>query len=102
MKVSGATVHLVTGELDGGPIVVQAAVPVRDDDTAETLAARILVEEHRIFPLAVRSVLERRWRLEGRRFVDRLDCEVPTDRCCLLDALITRITRMSFAVFFDH
>ena len=69
VKVSGVTVHLVTGELDGGPIVVQATVPVHDDDTAETLAARILVEEHRAYPEAVRKVLAGRWRLEGRRFV---------------------------------
>src|SRR5687767_3070156 len=69
VKVSGATVHFVTGELDGGPIVLQASVPVRDDDTVETLSARILIEEHRIYPEAVRLVLERSWRLEGRRFV---------------------------------
>ena len=69
VKISGATVHLVTGELDGGPIVLQAAVPVLDDDTVETLSARILVAEHRIYPEAVGVVLERRWRLEGRRFL---------------------------------
>ena len=69
VKVSGVTVHLVTGELDGGPIVQQAAVPVRDDDTPETLAARILVEEHRIYPEAVTTVLAGGWRLDGRRFV---------------------------------
>lgn len=69
VKVSGVTVHLVTGELDGGPIVRQTAVPVRDDDTAESLAARILVEEHRIYPEAVRAVLARGWHIEGRRFV---------------------------------
>lgn len=68
VRVSGATVHLVTGELDGGPIVLQASVPVLDDDTAETLAARILIEEHRIYPEAVRLLLEGGWRLEGRRF----------------------------------
>jgi phosphoribosylglycinamide formyltransferase-1 len=71
VKISGATVHLVTGELDGGPIVLQAAVPVLDDDTVETLSARILLEEHRIYPEAVGVVLERRWRLEGRRFLRR-------------------------------
>ena len=71
VKISGATVHLVTGELDGGPIVLQAAVPVLDDDTAETLSARILVEEHRIYPEAVGVMLERGWRLEGRRFLRR-------------------------------
>jgi phosphoribosylglycinamide formyltransferase-1 len=69
VKVSGATVHLVTEECDAGPIVLQAAVPVKDDDTPETLAARILVEEHRIYPAAVRLVLEGTWRLEGRRFL---------------------------------
>lgn len=65
---SGATVHLVTGELDGGPIVTQAVVPVLDEDTVETLAARILVEEHRIFPQAVQTILDGGWRIEGRRF----------------------------------
>jgi phosphoribosylglycinamide formyltransferase-1 len=69
VKVSGVTVHLVTGELDGGPIVVQHAVPVHDDDTPETLAARILVEEHRAYPEAVRILLSNRWKLDGRRFV---------------------------------
>ena len=69
VKVSGATVHLVTGELDGGPIVLQSCVPVRDDDTVETLSARILVEEHRLYPDAVRVVLDRGWRVVGRRFV---------------------------------
>lgn len=69
VRVSGATVHLVTAELDGGPIVLQSAVPVMDGDTVESLAARILVEEHRIYPEAIRLVLEGGWRLEGRRFV---------------------------------
>jgi phosphoribosylglycinamide formyltransferase 1 len=67
VKVTGATVHLVTGDLDGGPIVLQSAVPVLDDDTVESLSERILIEEHRIYPEAVRIVLDRRWRLEGRR-----------------------------------
>ena len=66
--VSGATVHFVTGELDGGPIVLQAAVPVLDDDTLDTLAARILDQEHRIYPEAVRMILEGGWRIDGRRF----------------------------------
>ncbi len=69
VKIAGVTVHLVTGELDGGPIVAQAAVPVQDDDTAESLAARILIEEHRIYPEAVSRVLDRGWAIEGRRFV---------------------------------
>jgi len=58
VRVSGATVHLVTVDLDAGPIVEQAAVPVRDDDTPETLAARILVEEHRIYPQAIARILD--------------------------------------------
>lgn len=69
VKVSGATVHMVTGELDGGPIVVQAPVPVKDDDTEDTLAARILIEEHRIYAEAVKIVLDGGWRLAGRRFL---------------------------------
>ena len=68
VKVSGATVHLITPELDAGPIVVQAAVPVHSDDTVDALSARILVEEHRIYPAAVRTVLDGRWQVEGRRF----------------------------------
>jgi phosphoribosylglycinamide formyltransferase 1 len=69
VKLSGATVHLVTAELDGGPIVVQATVPVRDDDTVETLSARILIEEHRIYPEAVRIMLDGGWTVQGRRFL---------------------------------
>ena len=68
VAITGATVHLVTGELDGGPIVMQSAVPVRDDDTVDMLSARILSEEHRIYPEAVRILLDGRWRVEGRRF----------------------------------
>ena len=69
VKVAGATVHLVTPELDAGPIIAQATVPVHDADTAETLAARILVEEHRLYPEAIARVLTSRWRIDGRRFV---------------------------------
>jgi len=69
VKVSGVTVHLVTTELDGGPIVVQRAVPVLAGDTAETLAARILEEEHRAYPEAVQMILNGDWRVEGRCFV---------------------------------
>ncbi len=68
VKVSGATVHLVTADLDAGPIVRQAAVPVDDDDTVDTLAARILVEEHRIYVEAIRAVLAGGWHVVGRRF----------------------------------
>jgi phosphoribosylglycinamide formyltransferase-1 len=66
-KVSGATVHLVDEGLDSGPILLQEAVPVRDDDTEETLAARILEVEHRLYPRAVRIVLDGHYRVEGRR-----------------------------------
>jgi len=69
VKLAGATVHLVTPELDGGPIVTQAHVPVRDDDSAETLSARILIEEHRIYPEAVRVLLDGGWSVQGRRFL---------------------------------
>lgn len=71
VRVSGATVHLVTGELDGGPIVLQGAVPVLAGDTPDSLAARILEVEHRIYPEAVQAILDGGWRLEGRRFVPR-------------------------------
>jgi len=71
VAVSGATVHLVTNGLDDGPIVCQAAVPVRADDTVESLASRILSEEHRIYPEAIKIVLDGGWELRGRRFVRR-------------------------------
>lgn len=60
VKIHGCTVHFVTAQLDHGPIVIQAAVPVRTDDTPDTLAARVLAQEHRIYPQAVR------WFAEGR------------------------------------
>jgi len=69
VKVSGCTVHFVDEYLDHGPIVVQTAVPVLNDDTVETLSARILTEEHRIYTEAVNIVLAGKWRLEGRRVV---------------------------------
>jgi phosphoribosylglycinamide formyltransferase-1 len=71
VKVAGATVHFVTGELDAGPIVAQGAVPVLDDDTAETLSARILEVEHRIYPEAVGAVLDGGWTIQGRRYRQR-------------------------------
>jgi len=69
VKITGATVHLVTGELDAGPIIVQASVPVLESDTVATLSARVLVEEHRLYPEAVRLVLDGGWRIDGRRFL---------------------------------
>jgi len=69
VKFSGCTVHFVDEHLDAGPIIAQATVPVRDDDTVESLSARILQEEHRIYSEAVRIVLEGRYRIEGRRVI---------------------------------
>lgn len=67
VKISGCTVHLVEEGLDSGPIVVQRAVPVREDDTPSSLAARILSEEHRAYPEALRRLLTEPWKIEGRR-----------------------------------
>jgi phosphoribosylglycinamide formyltransferase-1 len=69
VKVSGVTVHLVTPELDDGPIILQRVVPVLDTDTAATLSARILIEEHRAYPEAVKVILDGAWRLVGRQFL---------------------------------
>ena len=69
VKYSGVTAHLVTAELDGGPIVLQDAVAVRDDDGPDQLAARILEQEHRLYPRAIQIVLDGGWRIQGRRFV---------------------------------
>ena len=70
VKVSGATVHVVTPELDAGPIVRQAVVPVDADGAPAALAARILAEEHRIYPEAIGVMLDGGWRIEGRRFIE--------------------------------
>jgi len=67
VKISGCTVHLVDEGLDSGPIVTQRAVPVLDGDTPETLAARILAEEHQAYPEALRRLLTEPWRVAGRR-----------------------------------
>lgn len=71
VRVSGCTVHFVVPELDSGPIIAQAAVPVQPDDTAETLATRILTEEHRVYPDALRAVAEERVVLESGHAVWR-------------------------------
>ncbi len=68
-KVSGCTVHLVDEGLDSGPIVVQRAVAVEDDDSAQSLAARVLEQEHLAYPAALRRLLTQSWRLDGRRVV---------------------------------
>jgi phosphoribosylglycinamide formyltransferase-1 len=67
VKITGCTVHFVDERLDSGPIILQAAVPVYDDDDEESLAARILKEEHRIYSEAIRIILSERWRIDGRR-----------------------------------
>jgi phosphoribosylglycinamide formyltransferase 1 len=69
VKVSGCTVHLVDETLDQGPIVVQRTVPVKDDDTVDSLASRILSEEHKAYPDALNLLLTERWEVRGRRVV---------------------------------
>jgi phosphoribosylglycinamide formyltransferase-1 len=69
VRVTGATVHLVTAELDAGPIVLQAAVPVLEDDSVDALSARVLVEEHRLYPEAISIILGGGWSIVGRRLV---------------------------------
>jgi phosphoribosylglycinamide formyltransferase-1 len=69
VKISGCTVHVVRPAVDAGPIVAQAAVPVLSGDTADSLAARVLTAEHRIYPLALRLFGEGRVRIEGERTV---------------------------------
>ena len=75
VRIHGCTVHFVTSELDSGPIIIQAAVPVMSDDTPETLAARVLAEEHRVYPQAIRWFCEGRLSLgeDGRVRLQRLD-----------------------------
>ncbi len=72
VKVSGCTVHFVDEGMDTGPIIVQSAVPVKDDDTEETLAARILEEEHKIYPKAIKLYCDGRLKIDGRK-VEILD-----------------------------
>lgn len=67
VKIAGCTVHFVRAEMDSGPVIVQAAVPVAHDDDPDSLAARILAEEHRIYPLALRLIAQGRVRLTGER-----------------------------------
>ena len=69
VRISGCTVHFVDEDLDAGPILIQAAVPVLDRDTVDTLSARILAEEHRIYSEAIRIVLAGNYRIEGRRVI---------------------------------
>lgn len=87
VRISGATVHLVTTELDAGPIVMQAAVPVLEEDTVETLSARILIEEHRIYPEAIARILGSGWRIEGRRVLTDPSAGAPRERHAGLSSL---------------
>jgi phosphoribosylglycinamide formyltransferase-1 len=90
VRIHGATVHFVVPEMDSGPIVGQAAVSVRDDDTAETLADRVLAAEHRLYPLALRLVAEGRVRIEdGRCFVTGVEVE----ECVLMVPEVGRARR---------
>src|SRR5439155_13571121 len=67
VKITGCTVHFVDEYLDSGPIIIQAAVPVLDQDTEETLSARILTQEHLIYPKAIQYIVDGRVSIEGRR-----------------------------------
>ncbi len=69
VKISGCTVHFVDEQLDAGPIILQSAVPVLDDDTEAALAARILKQEHVIYSEAIRIILSEQWRIDGRRVI---------------------------------
>jgi phosphoribosylglycinamide formyltransferase 1 len=80
VKFSGCTVHFVDENLDAGPIVAQAVVAVRDDDTPDTLSERILAEEHRIYTEAVRLVLSGRYRVAARRVVASGAAEAPQEK----------------------
>ncbi len=75
VKVAGVTVHFVDEGVDTGPVIAQASVPVRDDDTEDSLSARILLEEHRLYPEVVRLFAEDRLRLHGRRVAVRAAAE---------------------------
>lgn len=82
-RFSGCTVHFVDGGVDTGPILIQAVVPVLQDDTAETLAARILEQEHRIYPRAIQLIAENRVRVNGRQVT--IDPPCPSDRSALVN-----------------
>ena len=79
VKISGATVHFVIPETDAGPIIAQAAVPVRDDDMPETLAARVLAAEHRLYPLALALLAAGRLRIVGARCLIEGEQQTPSE-----------------------
>ena len=80
VKYSGCTVHFVDEGLDSGPIILQSVVPVLESDTEESLSARILVEEHKLYAKAIQLVLDKRIRLEGRRVIE-VNCHHPSAGC---------------------
>jgi phosphoribosylglycinamide formyltransferase-1 len=82
VRIAGATVHFVDEEMDHGPIIVQAAVPVYPDDTEETLSARILVQEHRIYPQAIQLYAEERIAIRGNRVVILNESQSSTATLC--------------------
>ena len=82
-RFAGCTVHFVDGGVDTGPIIAQAVVPVMDDDTEQTLAARILVEEHRIYPHAIQLLAEDRLRVVGRRVI--IDPPLPAPQAAMIN-----------------
>ena len=82
-RFAGCTVHFVDGGVDTGPIIAQAVVPVLDDDTEQTLAARILIEEHRIYPHAIQLLAENRLKLTGRRVI--IDPPLPTPQVSMIN-----------------
>lgn len=77
VRISGATVHFVDEEMDHGPIIIQAAVPVYPDDTEESLSARILVQEHRIYPKAIQLFAEGRLEIQGRKVIIHNENRLP-------------------------
>lgn len=83
MKITGCTVHFVTEGMDEGPVIGQAAVPVMCDDTTETLAARVLTVEHRLYPLALKLLAEGKVRMDGNKVVRS------TDECDAMQVLVS-------------
>lgn len=78
VRIAGATVHFVDEEVDHGPIIAQAAVPVYPDDTEESLSARILAQEHRIYPQAIQLFADRRLEIRGRKVIVHNEARIPT------------------------
>lgn len=82
VRIAGATVHFVDEEMDHGPIIIQAAVPVYPDDTEESLSARILAQEHRIYPQAIQLFAEGRLEIRGRKVIVHNEPRVPATSLC--------------------